>query len=81
VERTHLVGQQKSEVLQLQVLVAPVGRRRRGSEPAALAYGAMPPLRTAGAMGRTAPDRTRHYPSWVTTKRDDWRGEHAHQEM
>ncbi len=27
------------------------------------------------------PDRTRHYPSWATTKRDDWCGEHAHREM
>ncbi|MEJ2378922.1 MAG: hypothetical protein P8Y53_07160 [Pseudolabrys sp.] len=27
------------------------------------------------------PDRARHYPSWATTKRDDWCGEHAHQEM
>jgi hypothetical protein len=28
-----------------------------------------------------APDHTRHYPGWVTTKRDDWCGQHAHREM
>jgi hypothetical protein len=24
------------------------------------------------------PDHGRHYPSWPTTKRDDWCGEHQH---
>jgi hypothetical protein len=24
------------------------------------------------------PDHGRHYPSWTTTKRDDWCGEHQH---
>lgn len=27
------------------------------------------------------PDHARHYPSWATTKRDDWCGEHMHREM
>ncbi len=27
------------------------------------------------------PDHARHYPGWVTTKRDDWCGEHTHREM
>lgn len=27
------------------------------------------------------PDHTRHYPAWVTVKRDDWCGEHKHREM
>ena len=27
------------------------------------------------------PDRSRHHPSWATTKRDDWCSEHAHLEM
>ena len=26
-------------------------------------------------------DRGRHYPSWATTKRDDWCAQHAHREM
>jgi hypothetical protein len=26
-------------------------------------------------------EHVRHYPGWVTTKRDDWCGEHQHKEM
>jgi len=28
-----------------------------------------------------APDHGRHYPSWATSKRDDWCNEHTHTEM
>jgi hypothetical protein len=27
------------------------------------------------------PDHGRHHPSWATTKRDDWCGDHQHREM
>jgi hypothetical protein len=27
------------------------------------------------------PDHGRHYPSWATTKRDDWCGEHQHMQQ
>ena len=27
------------------------------------------------------PEHTRRYPSWASTKRDDWCGEHQHREM
>ena len=27
------------------------------------------------------PDHGKRYPAWSTTKRDDWCGEHQHQEM
>jgi len=33
------------------------------------------------AMFNDLPDHARHYPSWATTKRDDWCGEHQHKEM
>ena len=27
------------------------------------------------------PDHAKHYPSWATTKREDWCGEHVHVEI
>ena len=32
------------------------------------------------AMVFDVPDHARHYPAWVTTKREDWCGEHQHRE-
>jgi hypothetical protein len=32
------------------------------------------------AMAFDVPDHARHYPAWVTTKREDWCGEHQHRE-
>ena len=32
------------------------------------------------AMVFDVPDHARHYPAWVTTKREDWCGEHQHKE-
>jgi hypothetical protein len=40
-----------------------LGQCRRFAPPAAVA---------------DLPDHGRHYPAWVTTKRDDWCGEHQH---
>ena len=39
----------------------------------ASAGGAAPP-----AASVDKPDYGRHYPSWATTKREDWCGEHEH---
>jgi hypothetical protein len=33
------------------------------------------------ALVSELPDHGRHYPAWVTTKRDDCCGEHQHREM
>jgi len=32
------------------------------------------------AMVFDQPDHVRHYPAWVSTKREDWCGEHSHLE-
>ena len=50
-----------------------------GNEPTANA-------RSSGSAGATRavadladlPDHGRHYPSWATSKRDDWCGDHQH---
>ena len=43
-----------------------LGQCRRSAPPAAVA---------------DLPDHGRHYPSWATTKRDDWCGDHQHMQQ